>query len=366
MLLSRLTAISLACLMPLGASAQRNPNIFSRQVPCELQIHVSYEDDHPAERLLQVDLLNSNGGTSGTSFTDDRGYATFQVTAGNYRVRVSGPSIVENTSSYFSINDREMTHVEYVSVRRDPANSTGAGAAGTVSVADLNVPDAAAKEFKKGNEALEKNNLSDARKHFDKAIQLYPNYASAYFGEGILEYKSGDKQKARADFEKTLTLNDHFVPAYFNLAKMAAAETDYQRASELLGKASTAEPLNPEGLMLTAQVDLLLKNYDGALNCTKKVHAMQQHQPYAVVHYIAARAYLYKEMPNEAAEQYKEFLEEVPLDSRAPKVRQEMATLIKSQGLKMTVPQAPPPPPTMQEPAEPMGPPTTMQPQRLE
>jgi tetratricopeptide (TPR) repeat protein len=364
MLYGRLTAISLACLMPLGALAQRNPNPFSRQIPCELQIHVSYEDDHPAERLLQVDLLNSNGGSSGTSFTDDRGYAVFQATAGNYRVRVSGSNIVESTSNYFSINDREMTHVEYINVRRDPSKTPPAGPGGTVSVADLNVPEAAAKEFKKGNEALEKNNLAEARKRFDRAIELYPSYASAYFGEGILEYKSGDKQKARADFEKTVALNDHFVPAYFNLAKMAAAESDYNRASELLGKANTADPLNPEGLLLSAQVDLLLKNFDGAIDCAKKLHGMQ-HQTFAVVHYIAARAYRYKSMPNEAAGEYKQFLEEAPLDSRAPQVRQEMAALIKSQGLKMSVPQAPQAVPTLQEPSEPMEPPTPPEPPRL-
>jgi tetratricopeptide (TPR) repeat protein len=349
--------MSLACLVPLGAVAQRNPNPFTRSIPCELQIHVSYEDDRPAERLLQVDLVNSNGGTSGTAFTDDRGYAVFQVTAGNYRVRISGANIVESTSNSFSINDREMNHVEYVNVRRDPSNApTGPG--GTVSVADLNVPDAAAKEFKKGNQALDKNNLSEARKRFDKAIQLYPSYASAYFGEGVLEYRSGDKQKARADWEKTIALNDHFVPAYFNLAKMAATDLDYHRASELLGKANTADPLNPEGLLLSAQVNLLLKNFDGALDCAKKLHGMQ-HQPYAVVHYIAARAYLYKSMPTEAASQYKQFLEEAPTDSRAPMVRQEMAALIKSQGIKMSVPQAPPqalPAPELPEPPGPMGP----------
>src|SRR6516164_5819116 len=99
MLFGRLAVVSLASLTSLGALAQRNPNFPGRSVPCELQIHVAYEDDHPAERMLQVDLLNSNGGSSGTTFTDDRGYAQFQVTAGNYRVRVSGPNIVESTSS---------------------------------------------------------------------------------------------------------------------------------------------------------------------------------------------------------------------------------------------------------------------------
>src|SRR5262249_15246719 len=105
------------------------------------------------------------------------------------------------------------------------------------------------------------------------------------------------------------------------------------------------------------------KNYDGALDCAKRLHGMQ-HQTYAVVHYIAARAYLYKSMPNEAATQYKQFLDEAPLDSRAPKVRQEMAALIKSQGLKMSVPQAPQASPTAPEPPQPRDPQPPLEPQR--
>ncbi len=328
-----LSVISLACLIPLSALAQRGGSNFpsARSSVCELQIHVAYEDDHPAERMLQVDLLNNNGGTSGQTFTDDRGDASFQVTSGNYRVRITGANIAETTSSYFSVDGREMTHIEYVNVHRLPSTSNApTGPGSTVSVADLNVPGAAAKEFQKGNEALQKNDLEEARKHFDKAIKIYPSYAGAFFGEGVLEFKSGDKQKARQDFEKTVALNDHFVPAYFNLARMAVMDNDYKHADDLLGKASTADPMNPEGLLLTAQVDLLLNNFDGAIEGAKKLHAMP-HEHYAVVHLIAAHAYLSKNMPSPAAAEYKQFLDEAPADPRAPKVRDELTALLKSQ-----------------------------------
>ena len=324
--------VSLACLVPLCALAQRFPGLPKNSSPCELQIHVAYEDDHPADRMLQVELLAANGAIMGENFTDDRGTVTFQITGGgNFRVRVTGQDIAETTSSVFSIDDRELSHIEYVNVHRIESQSNApTGPGGTVSVADLNVPDAAAKEFKKGSTALDKNDLVEARKRFDKAIQLYPSYASAFFGLGVLEFKSGDRPKARADFEKTVAINDHFVPAYFNLARMAAADSDYKRAAELLSKASTADPTNPEGLLLTAQVDLLLHDSDGAIQCAKRLHSMP-HQAYAVVHYIAARAYLSKRMPNEAAAEYKQFLEEAPQDPRVPKVREELAALTKSQ-----------------------------------
>lgn len=341
-----LSIVSLAFLIVPGALAQRGGSNFpQRNSVVELQIHVAYEDDHPAGPLLQVDLLSSNGATVSQSFTDDRGSASFRVSADNYRVRVTGSNINETTSSVFAVRDREVEHMEYVNVRRTETGPA-AGAPGTVAVADLNVPSAAAKELKKGNEAIAKNDLAEARKRFDKAIKLYPSYAAAFFGAGVVEFKAGDNQKARENFEKTVSLNDHFVPAYLNLASMAIKDSDYERANGLLTKANAAEPMNPDALMLTAQVDLLLKNFDGAIDCGRRLHTIPHH-PHPVVHFLAARAYVEKSrlelgarsftgraLLDQAAAEYRQFLEEEPGNSNAPRAREELNALLQSQGLQ--------------------------------
>jgi predicted Zn-dependent protease len=106
-------------------------------------------------------------------------------------------------------------------------------------------------------------------------------------------------------------------------------DNDYKHADDLLSKASTAEPLNPEGLLLTAQVDLLLNNSDGAIESAKKLHGMP-HEHFAIVHIIAAHAYLAKNMVDPAVGEYKQFLDEAPADPRAQKVRDELTALLKS------------------------------------
>ena len=338
------TIVSLACMICSNTLAQRGGPSFPQQRSSivDLQIRVVYEDDHPAGALLQVDLISSTGATVSQSFTDDRGAVSFRVGPENYRVRITGSNIEETTSNPFSVRDREMEHVEYVNVHR---NETGpaAGAPGTISVADLKVPEPAAREYKKGNEALQKNDLNEARKHFDKAVKIYPPYAAAFFGAGLVESKAGDNQKAREYFEKTVALNDHFVPAYLNLAAMAIKDSDYERADGLLIKADTAEPMNPDALMLTAQVDLLLKNFDGAIDCARRMHTIPHH-PHPVIHFMAARAYvgknnldiaarsfMGKSLLEHAAAEYKQFLEEDPANSNAPRAREELNALLKSQ-----------------------------------
>jgi tetratricopeptide (TPR) repeat protein len=59
----------------------------------------------------------------------------------------------------------------------------------TVSVADLNIPENARKEFEKGQAALGAKNTNQAAKHFEKAAKLFENYPHAYLmlGETYLE-----------------------------------------------------------------------------------------------------------------------------------------------------------------------------------
>lgn len=342
-MLRALSIVSLACLASSAALAQRAPNFPQRSSAVDLQIHVVFEDDRPAGSLLQVDLISSTGATVSQSFTDDRGCASFRVGPENYRVRITGSNIDELLSNPFSVRDREMEHVEYVNVHRTAAGSA-AGAPGTISVADLSIPAGAASEYRKGNEALQKNNLPEARKHFDKAIKLYPPYAAAYYSAGVVESKAGDSHKAREYFEKTVSINDHFVPAYLSLASIAIKDSDYDRADGLLTKATTAEPMNPDALMLTAQVDLMLKNFDGTIDCARRLHTIPHH-PHPIVHFLAARAYVGKSrfdlaarslmgraLLDQAAAEYRQFLEEEPGNSNAPLAREELNALLKSQG----------------------------------
>jgi len=338
-----LCVISLACLASSAALAQRSPGFPQRSSTVDLQVRVVFEDDHPVGSMFQVDLISSTGATVSQGFTDDRGCAAFRVRPENYRVRITGSNIEELLSNPFTVRDREMEHVEYVSVHRN-ATGSAAGAPGTISVADLSIPAGAVSEYKKGNEALQKNNLPEARKHFDKAIKLYPAYAAAAYGAGLVESKAGDNQKAREYFEKTVSINDHFVPAYLSLASMAMKDSDYERADGLLTKATTAEPLNPDALMLAAQVDLMLKNFDGTIECTKRLHTIPHH-PHPIVHFLAARAYVGKSrfdiaarsfmgrtLIDQAVAEYKQFLEEEPGNSNAPRAREELNALLKSQG----------------------------------
>jgi len=79
-----------------------------------------------------------------------------------------------------------------------------------------------------------------AKKHFDKAISVYPNYADAYAQLGLLSFRSGDSNKAMQHYQKSLSISptkslvySNMGIIYFNAGKLKEAEEVYLKALQL-------------------------------------------------------------------------------------------------------------------------------------
>jgi len=57
------------------------------------------------------------------------------------------------------------------------------------------------------------DNYEEAIEHFDKAIELEPDYAEAYYNRGCI-YKDGDHRQAIRDFTKAIELRPDYAMAY--------------------------------------------------------------------------------------------------------------------------------------------------------
>ena len=92
---------------------------------------------------------------------------------------------------------------------------------------------------------LQQNQLEDADKHFTRSLEIDPNNALTYYGQGQVAMSRGGHVGvpvgAVAAFEKTVALNPDFAPAWYELASIYAmrpdtmqkALTDAQRAASL-------------------------------------------------------------------------------------------------------------------------------------
>jgi tetratricopeptide (TPR) repeat protein len=296
-----------------------------------VQVHVTLDNDRWAGPYLLVRLMQgSSDSVVSTTYTDDRGEARFMAVAlGDYHVQVSGDGIQTTDSETFEVDNRKMTQSQYIVVRKT-AGDTGptpvSGHSGTVSAADLNVPDKARKELDKANEAMALHDWKKAKEHLDKALALDPNYVTAYNNLAVLYAKTDDVANEEQALKKAVTLDEHFAPALLNYAKLCIRQKNFPQAEKLLEKAAAQDPDNPESLLLLADSQYMNRHFDAAIATAAKAHTSSRDHA-AFVHYIAARAYQQENRQTQAVAEFQLFLKEEPKGPRADHVRADIAKL---------------------------------------
>jgi tetratricopeptide (TPR) repeat protein len=317
--------LTLVVLLLLPGWAQRRPGAVDQSSPKELSIRVTYESGEAVEFGIRVQLQNGTGTPVNDAYTDDRGTVRFVVDAGQYRVRITGAAIEEtNSDKSFYIDPRESMHSEYVSVRRKPGAESSTQ--GHVSAAMLQIPDKARSEYEKGVKELTKKEYGKAREHLEKATTIYPKYAEAFNGLGVVAMNTGDILQGRILFDRAMEADPEYPGAYVNRAKIALHEKDLAKGEKLLNKAVMLDPLNPEAISLLSVFQLQLGQVEAAIASAERVHALP-HEKFAMVHAIAGNAYEQQRQIPDAIREYKLFLQEAPTSSTAPKVKVAIQTL---------------------------------------
>lgn len=268
---------------------------------------------------IRVMLINGDGSTFAENSPDSEGTVKFivvgSITNPNngtrvypaYRLRVHGSTIEEQSLDNLQpgLTDRMVT-VEL----HKKGEKKGAGG-GIVSANALKIPHKAEKEFERGQKALAKNRLPEARDYFQKAVSIYPQYDTALNALGVVLMKLGDARGGRKAFEQAVTANDKFAPAYVNLARVMAGESKYDDAAMSLLRSLSLEPLNPDALSMLCQFDVIREKYDDVPALAQKLHSIP-HDGQALCHFAAGTALERLNRPTEAIYEYMLFMKEDP------------------------------------------------------
>ncbi len=323
-------AAFLALLLSSVAFAQNDPDTV------ELRLKILYSNSHPVHNQTEVQLCNGSGTPIENKFTNDSGDVSFpDLPIGNYRVRVMDPLVEENMSEVITLSRHEFINFQMLTVtlKKDAEQeikqqeSTDA----MVSALDLNVPSDAKKEFQKGADAMQANNTADAMKHFQRAIDLYPQYAMAWNHLGVVYMQTNQPDKGEEAFQKAVDLNPHYPSALINLAKVRWSQKKTADVEDLMRKAIAADPQSVEALAILCNALVVEGKTDEAVADANKLHSLPQHQQFALVHFLTARALLHANRSSEAAAQLQLFLQEAPTSPAAPQARQALAQLNTTQ-----------------------------------
>ena len=114
----------------------------------------------------------------------------------------------------------------------------------TISATSAAAPEPARKALEKGYEQEKKNNWDEAEQSFRKAVNIYPQYAVAWFELGRISLLKGDTAGAKQAFGKSMQLDPQYVNPYLGLAQMAFQEQNWQNTADLTAKVLAMNPIN--------------------------------------------------------------------------------------------------------------------------
>lgn len=295
-----------------------------------VHVHIVYANDRNAGPYLLVRLMEGSSDTVvGTTYTNDIGEADFvSVPIGDYHVQVSGDGIETTASETFEVDNRKVSQAQYVTVRKldDSGPKPLSAHSQTVSATDLKVPQKARKELDKANEEMAMQHWKKSLEHLNQAIQLAPQWATAYNNLGVLYAKMSDEPHEEEALKKAISFDDHFAPALQNYGKLCLRQKNFPQAEEALQKALNVDPANVEIMMLLADAAYMDRHFDVAISSADRAHQGGQEHP-SFVHYIAARAYQQKNQQAQALAEFQMFLQEEPKGPRADHVRGDIARI---------------------------------------
>jgi tetratricopeptide (TPR) repeat protein len=212
-------------------------------------------------------------------------------------------------------------------------HSLEASAGGTVSLKTLAAPKKAKQAYDKAGKELtkEKPNYSKMVKELEKAVEIYPEFASAWHMLGEIRLKQNDRPAASEAFQEAKTVDPAYANPYLSLALMALEEERWQEAADLCTQPLELNPQLTKAHYYTALAYSSLGKMDDAEKSALLVLEQDQAQIYPLTYYVLGFAESHRGNFPSAAARYRTFLEIQPNVSLARKLKEEL-TLWQEQG----------------------------------
>jgi tetratricopeptide (TPR) repeat protein len=194
-----------------------------------------------------------------------------------------------------------------------------------LSLVSLRAPEAARESFEKGMNDFEKRKWGNARKHFEKAIDVYPDHAEAWFALGRAFEEDGKLGEARESFERAATVDGRFVPPRIGLARLEAGEQKWDAVVERTDRILSMNPNDfVEPYFYSAMANFNLERFPLAERRAREALARGAETRFPRVLHLLALSVGYQNQLEEAVIHLKRYLEIAPDEAAAATARQQL------------------------------------------
>jgi tetratricopeptide (TPR) repeat protein len=122
-----------------------------------------------------------------------------------------------------------------------------------VTADELSVAKEARKQYQQANKKLQENDTEAAIAHLEMAVEISPQFATAWNHLGIIAYHAGDYPKAEGYFREALAIDKESFPPTINLGGALLA---LNRFEEALPFNEAAVRMRPEDALANSQLGI--------------------------------------------------------------------------------------------------------------
>ncbi len=202
------------------------------------------------------------------------------------------------------------------------------GLASITSVASLQVPPRAQKEYYAACSALTSHQLAASERHLRKAVQIYPRYVAGWVMLGqILEARQQPDQ-ARSACLRASEADPNYLASYLCLAEIAGREEKWDEVLRYTTRALELDPLrDPYAYFFSAIAYFSLHQFAEAERRALKAEELDREHHEPRVQFLLGQIYKAKNDPANAAAQLREYLKYAPNAQDSEIVKKDLAKL---------------------------------------
>jgi len=201
----------------------------------------------------------------------------------------------------------------------------------TVSAIAMQAPKDAKKALEKAQNFVKKNKANEALREYEKAIQLYPKYTTAYYEMGRVLEMTQQTEPARQAYLKAIEIDPKYLHPYRQLAAISIREQKWEDAAEYSGKAIKLNPVDFADLYFYNSVaHYYLKHYDEAQHSALEARKLDTRNRIPKVHQLLGAIYIEQANYAAASTHMKDYLKFLPAGQEAEQMQRQIEELDKA------------------------------------
>jgi tetratricopeptide (TPR) repeat protein len=202
-----------------------------------------------------------------------------------------------------------------------------------VSAVSDDAPKEAKKAFERAQDDVRKNEPDKAVKDYQKAVQLYPDYAAAWYELGRMQVARRQFAEAQQSFDAAMKADAKFLSPLLPLEALASQKQDWPELAQVTERLIKLDAYDyPEAFYFNAVANYSLKKMEVAETSAREAIRLDQAHRYPDVYRLLASILVARNKGPEAREQLEQFLKYFPNDPDAATVRQQLEQLPRARG----------------------------------